>query len=111
MLSRARGNAITSSATTRANPTCEEQAMRRKIHNVISRLINLRTARAQGPQAPTLECLEPRVLLSVAAEFDEATGTLTLTGDDANNRIRVSRGDVPGEVSVKATGLNGGDAM
>ena len=69
-----------------------------------------RTPRHIETAAPKFENLEPRLLLSVAAEFDAETGTLTLTGDNGRNHIVVEP-DGPGRLKVRATGLNDGQAQ
>ena len=76
--------------------------MIKEIQQVIRRL---RHNHSQSPaQYVTFEALEARVLMSVTAIFDEGTGTLTLTGDDAHQQIDVRAGDAAGEVTVKARG-------
>src|SRR5262249_2561913 len=59
----------------------------------------------------SLEALEDRTLLSITTTFSAATGVLTVTGDDLDNTIVVSR-DAAGAILVNngAVTIQGGPA-
>src|SRR6185369_2937252 len=49
-----------------------------------------RNERRRGRSVPTLEPLDPRVLMAVTASLSAAHGVLTITGDSQDNSIAVS---------------------
>src|SRR5262245_48969394 len=53
---------------------------------------------------PTVEALAERVLPTVTATFSAATGVLTVTGDDLDNSLAVSR-DAAGTLIVNGDGV------
>src|SRR4051812_26214551 len=57
--------------------------------------------RRRGRASPMVEPLDRRVMLSVTATFAPATGLLTITGDDQDNIIAVSR-DAAGSLLVNS---------
>lgn len=77
-----------------------------RFRQCVRRLGAERARQCSGQRPPTFERLERRVMLSVAAEFDALSGTLTLTGDGDNDRIEIEAGETNGQVVVRASGLN-----
>ena len=84
----------------------------------VSKFLNKWSARRSSNRAVqrarsefAIEPMEGRVLLSVGAVFSEATGVLTVLGDNQNNSISISR-EASGKILINggAISINGGTA-
>ena len=85
-----------------------------KVSKFLNKWSARRSSKRAAPRARSefaIEPMEGRVLLSVGAVFSEATGVLTVLGDNQNNSISISR-EASGKILINggAISINGGTA-